>query len=88
MIAIVVLFQPELRRMIDHVSHIQLMQFFGVERPSQEMIPVIEQTVMACQVMSREKIGALIVFARRSHLDEYFKKNIEGALKAGLEVEE
>ena len=73
LIAIVVLFQPELRRMIDHVSHIQLMQFFGVERPSQEMIPVIEQTVMACQVMSREKIGALIVFARRSHLDEYFK---------------
>ena len=73
LIAIVVLFQPELRRMIDHVSHIQLKQFFGVERPSQEMVPIIQQTVMACEVMSREKIGALIVFARRSRLEEYFK---------------
>ena len=73
LIAIVVLFQPELRRMIDHVSHIKLKNFLGVERPAQEMVPIIRQTVMACEVMSREKIGALIVFARRSHLEEYFK---------------
>ncbi len=74
LIAIVVLFQPELRRMIDHVSHhFQLKTFLGVARPAQEMTPVIHQTVKACEVMSREKVGALIVFARRSHMDEYFK---------------
>lgn len=34
---------------------------------------VIRQTVHACQAMSEEKVGALIVFARDSRLDEYFK---------------
>jgi diadenylate cyclase len=28
---------------------------------------------MACEVMSRERVGALIVFARDNRLDEYFK---------------
>ena len=74
LIAIVVLFQPELRRMIDHVSHhFRMKNFFGMSQPTQEMVPLINQTVMACEVMSREKIGALIVFSRRSRLEEYYK---------------
>ena len=73
LIAIVVLFQPELRRMIDHMSNIKLKSFLGVSRPEQEMIPVISQIVKACEGMSREKVGALIVIARNSRLDEYFK---------------
>lgn len=73
LIAIVVLFQPELRRMIDHVSHIKLKNFLGVARPEQEMVPIIHQTVKACEIMGKEKIGALIVFARRSRLEEYYK---------------
>jgi len=73
LIAIVVLFQPELRRMLDHMSSFKLRTLLGAGRPSQEMIPVIAQTVRACEVMSRERIGALIVFARHSHLEEYFK---------------
>jgi diadenylate cyclase len=73
LIAIVVLFQPELRRMLDHVTNIKLKHFFGIKRPEQEMVPVIVQTVKACEIMGREKIGALIVFARDSRLDEYCK---------------
>ena len=34
---------------------------------------MIRQTVQACEEMSKERIGALIVFARDSHMDEYFK---------------
>ena len=37
------------------------------------MEKVVEQTVLACEYMSREKIGALIVFTREQRLDEYFK---------------
>ena len=37
------------------------------------MDTVISQTVQACEAMSREKIGALIVFARQQRLDEFFK---------------
>lgn len=73
LIAIVVLFQPELRRMLDHMSNIKLKNFLGVEKQQQEMVPVILQTVKACEIMGKEKVGALIVFARNSRLDEYFK---------------
>lgn len=73
LIAFVVLFQPELRRMLDHLGSVKLGSLFTVPKPVQEMDSVIAQTVMACETMSREKIGALIVFAREQHLDEYFK---------------
>lgn len=72
-LAFVVLFQPELRRMLDHLGSVKLASFFGSSKPMAEMDEVINQTVMACEVMSREKIGALIVFAREGRLDEYFK---------------
>ncbi len=73
LIAIVVLFQPELRRMLDHLSNVKLHSLFGVEKSNQEMGTVISQTVMACEVMSRERVGALIVFARNMQLDDYVK---------------
>ncbi|MCD7756366.1 MAG: diadenylate cyclase CdaA [Firmicutes bacterium] len=73
LIALVVLFQPELRRMIDHIGNMRIGRFFTGEKPNSEMEPVIGQTVSACEVMSRERVGALIVFARDNRLDEYFK---------------
>ena len=73
LLAFVVLFQPELRRMLDHLGNVSLTGLFTTTKPVQEMETVIAQTVMACEVMSREKVGALIVFAREQRLDEYFK---------------
>ena len=72
-IALVVLFQPELRRMLDRLGSVRLEKILTPEKVTQDMKPVIKQTVQACEVMSREKIGALIVFARETQLDEYFK---------------
>ena len=73
LLAVVVLFQPELRRMIDHISSMRLKKLFGTTAPEQEMVTVITHTVHACEVMSQERVGALIVFARDNRLDEYFK---------------
>ena len=73
LIAIVVLFQPELRRMIDHLSSMKIKRLLGTQKPEQEMVPVIAQTVRACEAMSHERVGALIVFARDNRLEEYFK---------------
>ena len=72
-LAFVILFQPELRRMLDHLGNVQLRSFLGSSKPKQEMDAVIAQAVMACEIMSREKVGALIVFAREQRLEEYFK---------------
>ena len=86
LLALIVLFQPELRRMIDHLTKVNVKNLLGTAKPQQEMVPVIAQTVHACEVMSREKIGALIVFARDNRLDEYFKTGtmIEGKVSEQL----
>ncbi len=73
LIALVVLFQPELRRMLDHLSNMKLKKLLSPQEESEQMIPVIRHTVAACEQMSKERIGALIVFARDSLLDEYSK---------------
>ena len=72
LIALVVLFQPELRRMLDQIGNMSLKRLLGEKETVEQMDPVIAETVRACEVMSREKIGALIVFARHQRLDEYF----------------
>lgn len=73
LIAVVILFQPEIRRVLDHLGRFKLSRLLGTSQPEQEMMPVISQVVRACESMSRERIGALIVFSRDSHLEEYFK---------------
>ena len=73
LLAIVVLYQPELRRMLDHISSVRLQKLFGTTQSVQELETAITQTVMACEVMSRDRVGALIVFAREIPLDEYKK---------------
>ena len=74
LLALVILFQPELRRMMDHLgSTVSLRRFLTPEKQQGEMDMVITQTVKACEIMGRERVGALIVFARTHRLDEYFK---------------
>lgn len=73
LLAFVVLFQPELRRMLDHLGTMRLSTIFGTTKPVQEIDAMITQTVRACEIMSEEKVGALIVFAREQHLNEYYK---------------
>ena len=86
LLAVIILFQPEIRRMIDHVSNIKLKEFLASEKEEPEMIPIIISTVRACEIMSREKVGALIVFSRHNRLDEYLKTGtmIEGQVSEQL----
>lgn len=86
-LAVVILFQPELRRMLERLgSTVRIRGFFGGIKPVAEMDNVISQTVAACEVMSRERVGALIVFARDARLDEYFKtgSQIDGVVSEQL----
>lgn len=86
LIALVVLFQPELRRMLDHLGHVKVKNIFSSEKPNAQMGPLITQTVLACEVMSQEKVGALIVFARDNRLDEQMKTGtmIDGQISEQL----
>lgn len=74
LIALVILFQPELRRILDHVGNVNFGKFLGMENShGQEYESVITQTVMACEQLSRDRMGALIVFSRDNELEEYCK---------------
>ncbi len=85
-IALVVLFQPELRRMLDHMGSTSLRALLGGEKPVEQMDTIITQTVLACEAMSRDRIGALMVFARNQRLDDYIKTGtvIEGRVSEQL----
>ena len=86
LIAIVVLFQPELRRMVDHLSSVKLKRLLGMNQVTDQMDMEIAQTVQACDIMSRERVGALIVFAKDVHLEEYMKSGtaIDGQVSEQL----
>ena len=64
LLTFVVLFQPELRRMLDHLGNVKFRTLFGSTKPVQELEHVIVQTVNACKTMSENHTAALIAFAR------------------------
>ncbi len=69
LIALVILFQPELRRLLERVGNIP--GLFGSRRlDTLEAEGDITQTVMACEDMSATHTGALIVFERSNILEE------------------
>lgn len=73
LLALVILFAPELRRILDHLGNVKIGKFFSNDSSSQDLSAVIDHTVMACEQMSKEKVGALIVFTRDNPLEEYLK---------------
>ncbi len=74
-IALVILFQPELRRMLDTVGRSKLPSFFKPERtqPNNDTLRTVAQLVETCGDMSRTKTGALIVIERETKLGEIMK---------------
>ena len=72
-IALVIMFQPELRRFFEKVGSKSLRELVGKRPVSTDLDKAISATVSACEIMSKEHVGALMVFEREVLLDEYFK---------------
>ena len=73
LVALIVVFQPELRRMLEKLGSKNVREILSVKEEQREIDRVIEQTVQACEIMSRERVGVLLIFERETPLDEYFK---------------
>jgi diadenylate cyclase len=69
-IVLVVIFQPELRRMLAQLGNVQL---FSSTREQRENIEVVIQTV---ERLADVRIGALMAIEQTSHLDEYVESGI------------
>ena len=68
--AIVVMFQPELRRLLAQIGKGNFSRLIVPADAPDEVESMITATVSACADMSRTKTGALIVFERRERLGE------------------
>ena len=71
-LALIILFQPEIRRVLEQVGsqRLKFLNLFSREGTVSEMERTIAQTVLACTEMSRSRTGALIVFEQKMQLDD------------------
>ena len=68
--AVVVIFQPELRRLLEQIGKGNLSRMLIPDTDPDVVESMIVATVSACADMSRTKTGALIVFERKERLGE------------------
>lgn len=86
LIALVIIFQPELRRGMERIGGKTVHTFRDTRSPLSEMELAISQTVNACEIMSEGKVGALIVFERSVSLEEYEKSGTQVEAKLSSEL--
>lgn len=73
-VVLVVLFQPEIRRFLERVGSSRLGVVFSSNKSSpMDLEFAIAQTTAAYADMSRDKVGALMVFERQNLLDDVIK---------------
>ena len=73
LIALVIIFQPELRRLLERMGSKTFPSFGAKPLETLGMDNVISQTIAACTQLSSTKTGALIVFERGVTLDEQMR---------------
>ena len=72
-IALIILFQPELRRFLEQMGSGKIKELFVAESYSNDLETAVKETVDAYAALSRDKVGALMVFERRTLLDDVLK---------------
>ncbi len=82
-IALIVIFQPELRRGLQHIGRGSL---FSMRKEANPVEEAIDEIAEAIQYMSRRHIGALISIERSSPLSEYIKTGIALDAKISSEI--
>lgn len=82
-LALIVLFQPELRRMLERVGRTRVRGHFGFLTPKRENEQIAKEwdkciriVASTCEKLSSTKTGALIVFERLSRLGEQIETGV------------
>lgn len=78
-VAIPIIFQPELRRALEHLGRGKLLPTPNRPREdlkSEELRRLIDQVVRATEILGRTKTGALMVLERETGLGEYIDSGI------------
>lgn len=72
-LALVVIFQPEIRRVLERIGTRGFKRFFLISSEEKKLktVAMIEELVKACWEMSNQYIGALIIIEREVKIGEY-----------------
>lgn len=86
LIALAIIFQPEIRRGLERMGSGKFKDLFVTETAAADVPAAINQTVEAYTSMSRDKVGALMVFERKTVLDDVLKSGtpLDAAISAEL----
>jgi diadenylate cyclase len=86
-IALVILFQPELRRAMERIGRFRLLLNLPLHPRQAVAIPhVIEELTRACRRLSDRRHGALIILERETGLQEYIETGVEIDAVVSMEV--
>ena len=72
-IALVIIFQTEIRRFLEQMGSGKIKEIFVQETIDDELEYAIRETVEAYTSLSKDKVGALMVFERKTMLDDVLK---------------
>lgn len=78
LVAVIVVFQPELRTALMRLGRHRWLRFFV--KP--ERSPVLEEVVMAARDLSKERVGALIALQREISLEDYVETGVRIGARA------
>jgi diadenylate cyclase len=70
LIALVIIFQPELRKALEHLGRSQILLMPNRKGEQDSILRAINEIVDAAGVMSRKKIGALMVIERTTGIND------------------
>lgn len=86
LIAIPIVFQPELRRALDHLGRGKIFQRTYWNWNPQEFDRLLEELTKAIPVLVKKRIGALIIIERETGLNDWVETGIpvEGVVSAEL----
>ncbi|HHV27561.1 TIGR00159 family protein [Anaerosalibacter bizertensis] len=85
-LAILIVFQPELRRGLEYIGRSRFFTKSFAEIKDESLNEVVDEIVDAVASLSRQKIGALIVMERETGLSEVVETGtrIDGKISSGL----
>ncbi|TJX14051.1 TIGR00159 family protein [Tissierella creatinini] len=85
-LALLIVFQPELRRGLEYIGRSRLLSKSFVEIRGESLSNVVDEIVDAAASLSRQKIGALIVMEKQTGLNEVVETGtrIDGLVSSDL----
>ncbi len=85
-VAILIMFQPELRRALEHIGRSKLLTKGFLAYDEEKVNEIVEELVISLTSLARQKIGALIVFEKSTGLNEIIETGtiLDADISSGL----